>query len=120
MPWTAVGTFGTGSTPSGRHGCGDCAQAIAFPRDVGRHATVRPLDDYSNTYIALHSMDPAIGSGHYKYGEYQYVCTAEQIAAKRCFDEVDMYQLFDLVSARSASTNTDCTLHTAMHSHAPA
>lgn len=39
---------------------------IAFPRDLGRKATVRPLDDYSNTYIGLHSMDPQIGSGHYK------------------------------------------------------
>jgi hypothetical protein len=42
-----------------------------FPRDQGLVATVRPLDDYSNTYIGLHSMDPAIGTGHYKYGEYQ-------------------------------------------------
>ena len=57
-------------------------KAIAFPRDVGLKATVRPLDDYSNTYIGLHSMDPAIGSGHYKYGEFQYVCQPEQIAAK--------------------------------------
>ena len=37
-----------------------------FPRDLGRKATVRPLDDYSNTYIGLHLVDPQIGSGHYK------------------------------------------------------
>ena len=71
-------------------------KAIAFPRDVGLKATVRPLDDYSNTYIGLHSMDPAIGSGHYKYGEFQYVCQPEQIAAKECFGDIDMYQLFDV------------------------
>ena len=29
-------------------------------------ATVRPLDDYSNTYIAITSYDPAIGSGEKK------------------------------------------------------
>lgn len=37
-----------------------------FPRDVGHNATVRPLDDYSNTYIGLHVVDPSVGSGHYK------------------------------------------------------
>jgi hypothetical protein len=36
------------------------------PIALGLKATVRPLDDYSNTYIGLHSMDPQIGSGHYK------------------------------------------------------
>jgi hypothetical protein len=59
---------------------------------------VRPLDDYSNTYIGLHSMDPAIGTGHYKYGEYQYVCSPAQIKAKDCFSKVDMHQLFDLAN----------------------
>ena len=39
---------------------------IAFPRDIGLKATVRPLDDYSNTYIGLHLLDPQIGTGHYK------------------------------------------------------
>ena len=39
---------------------------IAFPRDLGLKATVRPLDDYSNTYIGLHLKDATIGSGHYK------------------------------------------------------
>ena len=71
---------------------------IAFPRDIGLQATVRPLDDYSNTYIGLHSPDPTIGTGHYKYGEYQYVCTTVQIAAKECFSDIDMYQLFDLTT----------------------
>ena len=37
-------------------------------------------------------------TGHYKYAEYQYVCTAEQIAAKDCFSSVDMHQLFDLTT----------------------
>jgi hypothetical protein len=52
----------------------------------------------SNTYIALHSTDASIGTGHYKYGEYQYVCSTEQIAAKKCFGDIDMYQLFDLTA----------------------
>jgi len=67
-----------------------------FPRDYGLKATVRPLDDYSNTYIGLHSKDAAIGSGHYKYGEYQYVCSSAEIEAKACFSSVDEHQLFDL------------------------
>ena len=57
----------------------------------------RPLDDYSNTYIGLHSMDPSIGTGHYKYGEYQYVCSAVQILAKDCFSDVQMYGNLDFV-----------------------
>ena len=69
-----------------------------FPAGEGLVATVRPLDDYSNTYIGLYSQDPAIGSGRYKYGEYQYVCNASQIAAKACFDAPDQRQLFDLVA----------------------
>ena len=69
-----------------------------FPRDEGLVATIRPLDSYSNTYIGLHVVDPTLGSGRYKYGEYQYVCSPEQIAAKDCFSNVDEYQLFDLVA----------------------
>ena len=69
-----------------------------FPRDFGLKATIRPLDDYSNTYIGLHVIDPTIGTGHYKYGEYQYVCTTEQILAKECFSDVQEYQLFDLTT----------------------
>jgi len=41
-------------------------------------------------------LDTTIGTGHYKYGEYQYVCSPEQIAAFNCFGDVDHYQLFDL------------------------
>jgi hypothetical protein len=73
-----------------------------FPRDVGLKATIRPLDDYSNTYIAITCLDPAVGSGHYKYGEYEYVCEPDQIAKKACFSgdktnaTIGMYQLFDL------------------------
>ena len=69
-----------------------------FPRDEGLVATIRPLDSYSNTYIGLHVVDSALGSGRYKYGEYQYVCSPEQIANKACFSDVDEYQLFDLVA----------------------
>eukprot|EP00730_Choanoeca_flexa_P004006 TRINITY_DN11568_c0_g1_i4.p1 TRINITY_DN11568_c0_g1~~TRINITY_DN11568_c0_g1_i4.p1 ORF type:complete len:512 (+),score=86.63 TRINITY_DN11568_c0_g1_i4:39-1574(+) len=54
----------------------------------------RVLDDYSNTYIGLHIKDPNFG--HYKYGEYEYVCTTENILAKNCFPEPDWYELFDL------------------------
>jgi len=35
--------------------------------------------------------------GHYKYGEYQYLCNTSQIIAKDCFSNIDHYQLFDLV-----------------------
>ena len=67
-----------------------------FARDRGLKPTVRPLDDYSNTYIGLTVIDPTIGTGHYKYGEYQYVCSTAQIENKECFSKVDHYQLFDL------------------------
>ena len=43
-------------------------------------------------------MSPTLGSGKYKYGEYQYVCTSSQIVAKKCFSDIDMYQLFDLTT----------------------
>ena len=69
-----------------------------FPRDEGLKATIRPLDSYSNTYIGLTVIDPTLGSGRYKYGEYEYECTPDQIAAKACFSSVDHYQLFDLVA----------------------
>ena len=59
-------------------------------------ATVRPLDDYSNTYIGLNCPD-CLGDGyHYKYGEYEYVCSSEDIAALRCFGAIDTYQLFNM------------------------
>ena len=41
----------------------DSANWACLPRDQGLTATVRPLDDYSNTYIGLHVLDPTIGSG---------------------------------------------------------
>ena len=53
-------------------------------------------DINNNRYIGLHSLDASIGTGHYKYGEYQYVCTPAQIAAFDCFSDINMYQLFDL------------------------
>ena len=56
------------------------------------------MDSYSNTYIGLTVIDPTLGSGRYKYGEYEYECTPDQIAAKACFSSVDHYQLFDLVA----------------------
>eukprot|EP00040_Diaphanoeca_grandis_P014408 m.73070 g.73070 ORF g.73070 m.73070 type:complete len:581 (-) comp24519_c0_seq1:34-1776(-) len=72
---------------------------LVFPRFPGQEnltAVIRPLDDYSNTYIGLHSLDKTIGSGMYKYGEYQYLCSTEEILAKNCFSTIDMFQLFDL------------------------
>ena len=60
----------------------------------------RPLDDYSNTYIGLHVLDPTLGSGHYKYAEYQYVCTTAQIEAKDCFSKIDMFQVRVRVKVR--------------------
>ena len=38
--------------------------------------------------------------GCYRYAEYQYVCSTDQIEAKQCFGDIDMYQLFDLVRSR--------------------
>ena len=32
-----------------------------FPYDEGLVATIRPLDDYSNTYIGLYVEDPSLG-----------------------------------------------------------
>mmetsp|Transcript_17366 Transcript_17366/g.51358 ORF Transcript_17366/g.51358 Transcript_17366/m.51358 type:complete len:434 (+) Transcript_17366:107-1408(+) len=86
-----------GSSTNPTQNPGDLSEP-RFPRDEGLKATIRPLDDYSNTYIGLHVLDPTLGSGHYKYGEYQYVCTTEQILAKECFSNIDMYQLFDLAN----------------------
>eukprot|EP01043_Picozoa_sp_COSAG02_P019840 COSAG02_NODE_966_length_15587_cov_19.602376_14_plen_102_part_00 len=43
-------------------------------------------------------MDPTLGSGHYKYAEFQYICTPEQISAKNCFGHVDHIELFDLAA----------------------
>ena len=81
----------------------DGVVAVAVAVTVAVHprrlvATVRPLDDYSNTYIGLTSVDSAVGTGYYKYGEYQYVCSPAQIAAFNCFGAVDHYQLFDLTA----------------------
>eukprot|EP00054_Salpingoeca_dolichothecata_P028131 m.211099 g.211099 ORF g.211099 m.211099 type:complete len:57 (+) comp26137_c0_seq8:184-354(+) len=36
------------------------------------------------------------GSGHYKYGEFEYVCNTSAILAKNCFPHPDFYELFDL------------------------
>merc|ERR1719498_2207000 len=58
----------------------------------------RTLDDYSNTYIGLHVVDPSLGSGHYKYGEYEYECNASRIEAQQCFSNVDLFELFDLTT----------------------
>lgn len=86
-----------GSTSNPTQKPGDLSQP-RFPWDQNLTATIRPLDDYSNTYIGIHSLDPSIGSGHYKYAEYQYVCSTEEILARKCFSNVDMYQLFDLTT----------------------
>ena len=96
VPWNAQG-WAPGSASNPGQPAGDLGMA-RFPAGVGLRATVRPLDDWSNTYIGLFSEDPAIGSGRYKYGEYQYVCNSSAIAAKACFDRPDAYQLFDLVA----------------------
>jgi len=86
-----------GSSSNPEQAPGDLSQP-RFPYDQHLKATIRPLDDYSNTYIGLHSLDPSIGSGHYKYGEFQYACSAEQILSRDCFSAIDMYQLFDLAT----------------------
>jgi hypothetical protein len=103
VPWNAQG-WAPGSESSPHQQAGDLSMP-RFPAGVGLHATVRPLDDWSNTYIGLFSEDPAIGSGRYKYGEYQYVCNSSAIAAKACFDRPDAYQLFDLVADPYELTN---------------
>ena len=58
------------------------------------NGTTRVLDDYSNTYIGLTVDDPAIG--RWKYGEYQNVCTAEELRHKTCFTNLTTTELFDL------------------------
>jgi N-acetylglucosamine-6-sulfatase len=71
-----------------------------FPGHEKLRATVRPLDDYSNTYIGL-TCPNCLGDGHhYKYGEYKYVCSTADIAAKACFaiGSIDQYQLFNMSS----------------------
>lgn len=88
---------GTGVIDQPPQAPGDLSQP-RFPRDQGLKATIRPLDDYSNTYLGLTVVDSTVGTGHYKYGEYQYVCSTAQILAKTCFDKIDEYQLFDLTS----------------------
>ena len=40
-----------------------------FPRDKDLVATIRPLDDYSNTYIGIHVVDRMLGSEKYKYAD---------------------------------------------------
>ena len=40
-----------------------------FPRDKDLVATIRPLDDYSNTYIGIHVVDRMFGSEKYKYAD---------------------------------------------------
>tara|TARA_B110000208_G_scaffold47888_2_gene63402 strand:+ start:93 stop:1334 length:1242 start_codon:yes stop_codon:yes gene_type:complete len=79
---------------------GDVAKT-GFPRDKGLVATIRPLDDYSNTYIGIHVVDKTLGSGKYKYAEYQYQCNTTEILAFDCFSVkrgIDHFQLFDLVA----------------------
>jgi len=103
-PWDAQGWApGSSSNPNQRPA--DLG-ANPFPRDVGLNTTIRPLDDWSNTYIGLLSLDPSIGSGRYKYGEYEYQCSSAAIAERQCFSstagglqppsDAYSYQLFDL------------------------
>ena len=43
-------------------------------------------------------MDPTLGSGHYKYAEFQYICSPEHILSKNCFGDIDHIELFDLAA----------------------
>ena len=49
-----------GSTTNPTQQPGDLSQP-RFPYDKDLVATVRPLDDYSNTYIGLYVEDPNLG-----------------------------------------------------------
>jgi hypothetical protein len=52
----------------------------------------------------------------YRYAEYQYVCSTEQIEAKQCFGDIDMFQLFDLVPVPVHLLNTCALLlHVMLH-----
>eukprot|EP00937_MAST-01D_sp_MAST-1D-sp2_P000049 g49.t1 len=95
-PWDAQG-WAPGSSSNPKQSPSDL-QFPVFPDTHSLHATVRPLDDYSNTYIGLYSEDAAVSGagGRWKYGEFQYVCNSTSIALKRCFDRPDHYELFDL------------------------
>jgi hypothetical protein len=58
--------------------------------------------------LCAHCRSPAVGDRRIRLiylsvypapdGEYQYVCTTDQIIAKNCFGDIQMYQLFDLVA----------------------
>merc|ERR1711904_383051 len=83
--WAPGSSSNPQQPPSDLNSCG-------FPGHEGLRATVRPLDDYSNTYIGL-NCPGCLGDGsHYKYAEYEYVCSTEQIAARKCFGSIDMFQ----------------------------
>ena len=73
-----------GSSTNPTQSRGDLSEP-RFPRDDGLIATIRPLDDYSNTYIGIHWLGPAVGTGHYKYAEYvtatrACICKADVMA----------------------------------------
>ena len=85
-----------GSSSEPNNSPGDLNQC-GFPEHEALRGTVRPLDDYSNTYIGLHCPGCIPGdASEYKYGEYQYVCSSEEIVARRCFSSIDTYQLFNM------------------------
>ena len=63
---------------------------------IGGFVIMTIITANDDRYIGLHSLDASIGTGHDKYGEYQYVCTPAQIATFDCFSDISMYQLFDL------------------------
>ena len=87
--WSPGSSSNPHQPPGDLNGCG-------FPAHERLRATVRPLDDYSNTYLGLHCPG-CLGDGvRYKYGEYQAVCSAAELAARRCFGAVDHYQLFNM------------------------
>jgi len=112
VPWDAQG-WAPGSTSNPQQKIADL-NFPPFPRDVGLNATVRPLDDWSNTYIGLLSLDASLG-GKYKYGEYEYRCSTADIRSRQCFaataggmqppSDDYSYQLFDLTADPFELTN---------------
>ncbi len=93
LPWNVQG-WSPGSAVLGFQDPGGLGFTPLFPRDKALKATIRPLDDYSNTYIALHVNDSSFGN--FKYAEYQYACSTAEIRLKSCFSKPDFYELFDL------------------------
>ena len=98
--WAPGSSSNPKQPPSDLNSCG-------FPDHAALRATVRPLDDYSNTYIGLYCPGCLGDGAAYKYGEYAAVCSSADIAAQACFgaSAIDTRQLFNMSADPYELTN---------------